>query len=154
MSTRATVTVDEATLDDRDALASLFDGYRRFYGQAPDLDGARDFIGARLARRDSTIFVARSGDGVAVGFVQLYPSFSSVAMRAIWILNDLYVAPQARGLGAGRALMARVRAFALTTGAKRLELSTARDNAAAQALYVASGYARDDAFLHFSLSLD
>ena len=84
---------------ERDAVASLFDRYRVFYEQSSDIAAAQAFIGARLRAGDSTIFFARRGDGGdGLGFVQLYPSFSSVSMRKIWILNDLYVAPEARRL--------------------------------------------------------
>ncbi|HJS32386.1 MAG TPA: GNAT family N-acetyltransferase [Alphaproteobacteria bacterium] len=140
---------------ERDDVAALFDRYRVFYEQRSDIAAAQAFIGARLQAEDSAIFLARrrdSGDGL--GFVQLYPSFSSVSMRKIWILNDLYVAPEARRHGVGRLLMDRARGFARETGALRLELTTARSNAVAQALYRERGYAEDEVFLRFSLTVD
>ena len=140
---------------ERDAVASLFDRYRVFYEQSSDIAAAQAFIGARLRAGDSTIFLARRGDtGHGLGFVQLYPSFSSVSMRKIWILNDLYFAPQVRRHGVGRLLMDRARDFARETGALRLELTTARTNAAAQALYRECVYVEDEVFLRFSLTVD
>ncbi len=79
-----------------DVLTGLFDAYRQFYGQEPDLLGARRFLEARLRGGDSVVLLAFDATGAGVGFVQLYPSFSSVAMKPIWILNDLFVAPEAR----------------------------------------------------------
>jgi ribosomal protein S18 acetylase RimI-like enzyme len=67
-------------------VAPLFDAYRQFYNQLPDLDGARRFLVERLGRGESVIYVVVEG-GRALGFTQLYPSFSSVSMRPIWILN-------------------------------------------------------------------
>ena len=139
---------------ERDVVAGLFDQYRVFYAQPSDIAAAQVFIGARLLAEDSAIFLARRrGSGQGLGFVQLYPSFSSVSMRKIWILNDLYVAPEARRIGVGRLLMDRARDFARATGALRLELATARSNAAAQALYRERGYVEDEVFLRFSLTV-
>jgi ribosomal protein S18 acetylase RimI-like enzyme len=143
-----------ATLADLDAVASLFDAYRVFYRQAPDVASARSFIEARLQHGESVIFLSRdSVSGAALGFTQLYPSFSSVAARRIWILNDLFVVPAARKRGVARALMERARAFATETGASRLVLETAEDNHAAQSLYESLGYARETDERHYALTL-
>jgi len=147
------IRVVEATADDLEAVARLFDAYRVFYRQAPDLAGARAFIGERFKRHDSVIFLARRGEDSA-GFTQLYPSLSSVSMRPIWILNDLFVAADARGSGVGRKLMDRARDFARLSGAVRLELTTERTNTVAQSLYSAVGYARDDVFYKYILTVD
>src|SRR5207302_1364805 len=71
-----------------------------------------------------------------LGFVQLYPSFSSAAARRIWILNDLFVAPAARRRGIGRALLQAARDHGVATGAKRLVLSTAASNREARAVRI------------------
>ena len=101
----------QALLDDLDALTPLFDAYRTFYAQKPDPDRARAFLHERLALRESVIYLAEwpaDGGMRAVGLMQLYPGFSSVAARRLWILNDLFVAaPSPRGRGVGRALLAR-----------------------------------------------
>ena len=55
--------------------------------------------------------------GKIVGFAQLYPSFSSVSLRPIRILNDLFVDPDHRRSGAGRALLDAARDHARQTGA-------------------------------------
>jgi GNAT superfamily N-acetyltransferase len=132
---------------DLDAVAPLFDAYRQFYEQPSEPALARGFLAERLEGGES--------DGRAVGFVQLYPIFSSTARRPgrLWLLNDLYVAPEARQGGVGRALMARARRLAEETGACGLELATARSNTIGQRLYESEGYRRDDAFLRYELGL-
>ena len=99
------------------------------------------------------IFVAQEQQGQGIGFTQLYPSFSSSSAQRIWILNDLFVTPAVRGNGVARQLLDTARNHAIATGAKRLALSTARDNPA-QKLYESVGYERDNVFYHYSLALD
>lgn len=153
-------TAVRAGLDDLVSLAALFDDYRNFYGQSPDREGARRFLEERLSREESVVFMAVEQDGEGkgpagpnrpVGFTQLYPSFSSVSMRRLWILNDLYVAEEARGTGAGSLLLETARAHALETGAKGLTLDTSKENKAARSLYVKSGYAREDEYDSYHL---
>ncbi len=134
--------------------AELFDDYRQFYGQPTDYPLAESFLRERFVNHESVVFLAvdsLSGDGL--GFVQLYPSFSSVSAQRIWILNDLFVAPAARKCGIGRALLDAARDHAMSTGAKRLVLSTAQTNHAARALYESYGYKPDDTFQEFTLEL-
>ena len=150
MSPVAPMEIIRANAKDAETIAPLFDLYRQFYEQPPDLDGARRFIRERLKRDESVIFLALDA-GRAVGFTQLYPLFSSVSMRRLWLLNDLYVAAEARKLGAGAALLERARAFALETGAKGLELETAADNFPARRLYEKTGWKKEEGFFHYSL---
>ncbi len=141
-----------ATTDHIDDAARLFDQYRVFYGQSANLAAAQRFLAERLQNQDSTLFLAMD-KGVAVGFTQLYPSFSSVSMGPIWILNDLFVAPSHRRQGIAQRLMQRAADYGRETGAIRLALSTEITNSAAQSLYQSLGYQEDTAFKHFALSL-
>jgi GNAT superfamily N-acetyltransferase len=135
-----------------DDVVRLFDAYRQFYEQVTDLNGARNFLTERLVKNESVIFLA-SEDGHPVGFTQLYPSFSSVSMQRTWILNDLFIAPNARGHGVGVALMERAKQFALETDARELTLETAKTNVTAQNLYEKCGWKRDEAFYKYELSM-
>jgi len=146
-------TVREASISDVDQLAPLFDGYRQFYGRSPDLAIARKFLAERLSRNQSRVLLAQAADGAAIGFVQLFPSFSSVRAAPIYILNDLFVAPAARGRGVGRLLMKAAADAARQAGAARLTLSTAITNAPAQALYESLGWKRDEDFYEYNLAL-
>jgi ribosomal protein S18 acetylase RimI-like enzyme len=144
--------VVQVTAEQVGLVAPLFDAYRQFYEQQPDLEDARRFLAERLGRGESVIFAVVE-DGRVLGFTQLYPSFSSVSLKPIWILNDLFVAEEARRRGVGAALLRAARVHALRTGAARLALSTAVTNTEAQALYERDGWERDKAFLHYEYEL-
>ncbi len=144
----ADVRTVRAELDDLEALVPLFDGYRRFYRQPADPQGARAFLAERITRNESVIFLARR-DRAAVGFTQLYPLFSSVSLKRLWVLNDLFVAPEARRSGAGRALLARAERWARETGAKGLILSTEVTNLTARRAYETAGWTKDEEFVHY-----
>ena len=149
-------TITQAKPEDAEQIALLFDAYRQFYRQPPDLQGALQFISDRLGEKQSVVFVAwaeSAGNPIAVGFVQLYPSFSSVSMKPMWILNDLYVMAEARKQGVGKALMESARQLALSTGAKGIILETAKDNLSAQKLYEQLGYKKDEDFHRYELSV-
>ena len=134
-------------------LVPLFDAYRVFYEQQRDPAAAEAFLAERFESRDSRIFLARRADDVALGFAQLFPSFSSVAMRPILVLNDLYVAKEGRRLGVGKALLGAAHEFAREASAVRVSLKTAADNHSAQPLYESVGYVRDEAFYYYDFSL-
>ncbi|TLX21023.1 GNAT family N-acetyltransferase [Thermomonas fusca] len=146
-----TISISRAGPADLDALAALFDAYRQFYGQPSDVAAARDWLRSRLRVGESMVLVARRGADM-VGFVQLYPMFSSVRLARTWILNDLYVLPTNRRGGVARALMDAAADFARADGAAGISLETARDNAAARALYRAAGW-HEDATQWYSLAL-
>jgi GNAT superfamily N-acetyltransferase len=113
--------IRQAGVEEVALAAPLFDAYRQFYGQRRDLSGAATFLTERLSRGESVLFLALDGE-VPTGFVHLYPSFSSVRMRPIWILNDLFVAETARRRGVARQLMDAARKVALSTGASRVRV--------------------------------
>ncbi|MEK6226106.1 MAG: GNAT family N-acetyltransferase [Chloroflexota bacterium] len=87
------------------------------------------------------------------GFTQLYPSFSSVSLKRLWILNDLFVRSDIRRGGVGRALLERARRHAVDTGAKGLVLNTGVTNTPAQTLYESCGWKKDDEFFQYHLFL-
>src|SRR3954447_1985078 len=117
------MSIQRATINELNFLTELFDFYRVFYHQESNLEGARDFLKERLENEDSVIFIAYD-EGNPVGFVQLYPTFSSVSMKRSWVLNDLYVHETARKKGFGEKLIKTAIDFAEDTGAKGLSLET------------------------------
>lgn len=145
------ISIIRASLDHLDQIVPLFDGYRQFYKQQPNLEAARHFIHNRLVRHESVIFLALL-DELAVGFTQLYPSFSSVSMKRLWVLNDLFVAPAGRRRGIGEALLERARQFAVDDGAKGLMLETAVTNTNAQRLYERMGWERESEYYVYTLT--
>ena len=145
--------IQAATAADLDELAALFAGYLTFYQVDKPQAAVRDFLADRLHRGDSTLLLARDGQGVACGFVQLYPFYSSLALEPAWLLSDLYVSETARRQGVGEALMNAARAHAEASGACGLQLETAKSNLPGQALYERLGYIRDEAFYTYWLGL-
>lgn len=135
-----------ATPADTDAIAPLFDAYRQFYEQTPDLAGAQAFIAQRLERAESVVLLALDASGSAIGFCQLYPTFCSVEAAPIYTLYDLFVDPGARKTGAGRSLMVAAEATARAHGKARMDLTTAHTNTAAQSLYESLGWVQDTVF--------
>ncbi|HEY2475804.1 MAG TPA: GNAT family N-acetyltransferase [Candidatus Cybelea sp.] len=135
----------EATQNDAEDLTELFDAYRVFYGRETDLSRARTFVRERLEARTTRFFLAKACASV-VGFVHLMPSFDTLAMRPMWILEDLFVELPQRRLGIGSALLRHAEAFARENDAARLSLTTARTNGSAQRLYAAHKYERDELF--------
>src|ERR1700683_4681265 len=140
------VAVRQATILDLDLLAPLFDAYRQFYRRPSDLSLARRFLLDRLQHDQSIVFLAVRRDGSAVGFTQLFPSFSSASAAPIFILNDLFVQPDARRMGVGSLLLSAAADFGRSAGAARLTLSTEVTNRAAQALYETEGWTRQADF--------
>lgn len=146
------VEVRQATVSDVDTVVPLFDAYRRFYRQSSEPERARQFLLDRFGHNQSIIFIAFA-DTTAIGFTQLYPSFSSGAMARIFILNDLFVIPEARRRGAGLALLQAAAEYGRRVGALRLVLSTEVTNTTAQSLYEKVGWKRDTAFCAYQLTL-
>jgi ribosomal protein S18 acetylase RimI-like enzyme len=147
------IVVRRAQLADVPAVAPLFDAYRQFYGKDSNVELAARFLADRVGQEESVVFVAETGEGAAVGFTQLYPTFSSVSAGRVYVLNDLFVAPAARRGNVARALMHAAAEFACGKGALRLSLSTGKTNEKAQALYESEGWVRDEQYYHYSLAL-
>ena len=153
--------IELATTAHLNDVANLFNDYRIFYEQPSDINGAKSFIKDRLNNKDSIIFVASSssttekkynGDNnKPVGFTQLYPTFSSVSMKRQYVLNDLFVTPDCRRDGVGKALIQHAQDFAINEqDCKGLALATAYDNVVAQSLYEQLGFIKDETFYHYS----
>lgn len=142
-----------ATLADLELVAPLFDAYRQFYEQPPDLDRARKFIRERMERAESDILLAIGAHGDILGFCQLYPTFCSVEAEPIYALYDLFVWPQVRRSGVGRALLLAAEALAAQNGKVRMDLTTARTNLSAQAAYELLGWVRDEVFYGYNKAI-
>lgn len=146
------VQVKQADIGELEQLTLLFDLYRQFYGRESNAELAREFLRERINRVESVLFIAYL-DNQAVGFTQLYPSFSSASLARIFILNDLFVVPDARRKSVATELIDNAARYAKNVGAIRLSLSTAINNKTAQALYEAKGWVRDNEFCEYNFSL-
>ncbi|MBB6144804.1 ribosomal protein S18 acetylase RimI-like enzyme [Silvibacterium bohemicum] len=142
-----------AALPDIAALTKLYVSYRLFYGEPAASEASEEFLRDRIQRGAGAYFLAFSSsaekDAEAMAFMHLMPSTNTLAMRPIWLLEDLYVDPSARGQGIAISLLRHAEEFASSTGAERITLSTAHDNAAAQSIYRKLGYVREEHFWYF-----
>ena len=118
----SSLTVRQAEPSELDELAVLFNRYREFQGQPSNLPAAREFLQARFNLGDSTVFVARETN-LPIGFAQLYPSYSSVSLARVFVLNDLFVQESSRRKGVAAQLLAAVEAYAWSLGAVRVTLN-------------------------------
>ena len=147
------LTIRLTTIEVLSQLAQLFDAYRQFYEQVPDVALANTFIADRVNKQESAIFVAENTEKQLIGFCQIYPSFCSVMAAKIGVLYDLFIDSTARKTGAGRALMLAAHDYAAKNDMARLDLSTAKNNFKAQAFYESLGWVRDDVFLTYTLNI-
>lgn len=131
--------------------AFLFDKYRQFYKQESDVEAALRFLEERVKKNESVIFIAYA-DKRPVGFMQLYPIFSSVSIQRAWLLNDLFVEENYRNQRVATTLLNAAYSFGEQSKAKYLMLQTGNQNFSAQRLYEGEGWKRDsDLFYTFDL---
>jgi GNAT superfamily N-acetyltransferase len=142
------ISVRQAVLSDLDDLAPLFDQYRQYQGQESDLAAARFFLRERFDHGESVVFVALDG-ATPVGFAQLYPSFSSVSLSRIFVLNDLFVHQSSQRKGVASRLLSALEVYAWSLGSARITLNVARNNSSAQQLYESRGWRADDQFFMY-----
>jgi len=136
-----------AHIEHLDLIVPLFDAYRVFYRKSSDKTAAKQFLFDRLKNRDSIFFLAIVDDE-AVGFTQLYSSFSSVCMQPIYILNDLYVKQEYRKQGIGIGLLNKAKQLCRENNFRGLALQTETTNPA-QHLYESLGWIKDPDLQYF-----
>lgn len=144
-----------ATLEHLDQLTPLFVKYREFYGELPFPDSSRKFLETRLKRKESVIYLAMPDDeDRLLGFCQLYPSYSSLSLKRVWILNDIYVAEDARRQLVADRLLQTAKKMAKDTHAVRMRVATSRDNDVAQKVYESIGFVEDEQFKNYVLPIN
>ena len=144
----------QATLEHLDLLTPMFIKYREFYGELPLPDSSRKFLENRLKRKESVIYLALADDeDRLLGYCQLYPSFSSLSLKRVWILNDIYVAEDARRQLVADRLLQTAKKMAKDTNAIRLRVATSENNLAAQKTYESIGFREDTVFKNYTLEL-
>ncbi|UVJ43479.1 GNAT family N-acetyltransferase [Pseudomonas sp. LS1212] len=146
----------QATLEHLDLIAPLFVKYREFYGELAYPDSSRAFLEKRLRRKESVIYLALSDDDDSrlLGFCQLYPSFSSLSLKRVWILNDIFVAEDARRQLVADHLIKTAKKMAKETQAVRMRVSTSSNNDAAQKTYESIGFREDKQFKNYILPIN
>src|SRR5471032_27319 len=145
----------QATLEHLDLLSPLFVKYREFYGELPFPESSRSFLEKRLRREESVIYLALhdEDDSKLLGFCQLYPSYSSLSLKRVWILNDIYVAEDARRQLVADHLIKSAKKMAKETHAVRMRVSTSSNNEVAQKTYQSMGFKEDTEFRNYVLPI-
>lgn len=136
------ISVRPASLADLDILVPLFEAYRNFYRKSSNTAGSTAFLKERLEKKESVIFMA-FWNKVPVGFVQLYPIFSSTRLQSLWLLNDLFVSADYRQKGLGVALIEKSQQLCVTSKAAGLMLETEKNNVPGNQLYPKTGFDLD-----------
>ncbi|MDE3738180.1 MULTISPECIES: N-acetyltransferase [Pseudomonas] len=146
----------QATLEHLDLLTPLFVKYREFYGELPFPESSRKFLEKRLSRKESVIYLAFPDDDDTrlLGFCQLYPSFSSLSLKRVWILNDIYVAEDARRQLVADRLLQTAKKMARETNAVRMRVSTSVSNEVAHKVYESIGFHEDTEFKSYILPIN
>lgn len=147
------VSIKVAEASNSKRVAVLFDLYRQFYEQAPDITLAENFIERRLSNNESVILMAIDDNDSAVGFCQLYPTFCSVIAAPIYVLSDLFVLPKKRRGNVGKLLLLAAENMAKAQGFHRMGLTTARTNITAQSLYESLGWEKDNVFIAYNRNI-
>lgn len=142
------IEIIQASLENLDELSRLFQNYRIFYKKEPDAEGEKEFLNERITNKESVIYLAKSDDKF-IGFVQLFPMFSSTRITRLWLLNDLYVDKEFRKSGAASLLIERSKQLARETNYAGLMLQTGKDNTTAQSVYDRNEFVQDDNFYSY-----
>lgn len=142
--------ITHANIEHLEDLAPLFDGYRVFYRQPSDLNSVKVFLKERLIKQDSIIYIAYINK-VPVGFTQLYFLFSSVAMKPMYLLNDLYINSDYRNMNIGTSLIDKAKEQCKEKGYKGVLIQTGVSNPA-QHLYQREGFVKDTDLTFFWLN--
>jgi GNAT superfamily N-acetyltransferase len=139
------VAIARAGAGDIDELLPLLADYCEFYETRPGEAALRALCGELLEHPDTVgiQLVARDAAGAAVGFATLYWVLSTLRAGPIGLMNDLYVAPTARGGGIGRALIDACAEECRRQGVSALEWYAALENTRAQSVYDRTGASRE-----------
>lgn len=147
------MTIQKATLNDIDQLTKLFDQYLVFYKKPSNLEKHKSYLKQRIEKDEAYIFIAFDKNNNGIGFTLLYPTFSSVKLDKILILNDLFVDSSIRNCGIGEQLINRSILLAKELKIDMIRLRTANDNLTSQGLYDKIGFKRDEIYYTYDLNL-
>jgi GNAT superfamily N-acetyltransferase len=137
--------IRKATIQDLDQLTVMFDKYLVFYKRPSNTTNQKAFLKERIENNEAIIYIAFDDEtkDKAIGFTLIYPTFSSLLLSKILILNDLYVDPSIRKNGIGEKLINQTIELAKELGVNLIRLRTAKNNVIAQSLYLKTGFIRD-----------
>ena len=147
--------IRKATIQDLDQLTTLFDQYLLFYKRPSNVEKHKSYLKERLENNEAIIFMAFDDESTdkAIGFTLIYPTFSSILLNKILILNDLYVDSTIRNKGTGEQLILKTVELAKELNIKLVRLRTAKNNIVAQGLYHKMGFVRDELVYTYDLTV-
>lgn len=135
-----TIAIRPATLDDLPLIGELIMALAEYERLAHEVRFDPAVLGAKLfGPRPYAEVVIGEIDGTAQGFALFFHNFSTFEGRPGIYLEDLFVRPQARGSGLGKALLRHLAALALERDCARLEWSVLDWNEPAIGFYRALG---------------
>jgi len=145
--------IRRANINDIPKLSLLFDAYRVFYEKETDIQQATIFLSERINNNESVIFVAEDDNQILIGFVQLYPIFSSTRMKRLWLLNDLFVDENQRSKGISIALIEEAKKLCKASQSCGMILETAKTNDIGNNLYPKTGFELDNDHNYYSWNI-
>ena len=123
-----------------DTLVGLFSDYRAHYGRQGEQQRCDQWLREQVDAGRFRCYLARTSEGEPAGMATVAVSPASLSLSLFWALRDLFVAPEHRRGGVGRALVDAVAADARAGGAVRVGLQTEADNHAALSVYRRAGF--------------
>ena len=137
--------IEPVTAQEFESFLPLIADYQRFYEvEEPDEARNGEFFRRFLEPSDDGLLLGAWEGREPLGYACLYWFFTSTAAAESVLMNDLFVVPEARGRGVGRALIEASAAVARERGAHHLEWTTAPGNETAQRLYDSTGAERSE----------
>lgn len=136
-----------------DQFVTVVDEYREFCGFSSSPVETKEFFLKLLKNNGATTLIAVSAGDEVMGFINLYPSNSTLSLKKIWILNDLGVSSRFRRQGVAQELIKEAIEFVRQSGAIRIELKTEKTNINAQKLYKEIGFEIDQDNLYYRVTM-
>ena len=152
LNTKNEIKIINLTYDFIDEFAVLMDEYRVFYGKQSNFNESKQYVSHLLKDKKVIFLMAITGDKRSIGFCTLFQSYSSVQVKKIFILNDLYVHKNHRHHGYGTKLLDAAITLAKREKVKFLKLETAKDNVTAQSVYEKHGWKLSE-FLSYGINV-
>lgn len=145
--------IKRCEINNLDKISSLFDEYRQRYKQPSAQESVRNYLQQRLERQEAIIYLVESDEELN-GFALLYPSFSSIGLSKIWLLNDFYLASGRDKRAMAQSLLERIAKDCQEAGAIRIEVSTIKENHRLHKLYRDNGFEKDYKYDYYYLPLN
>lgn len=134
-------------------LSQLLNAHRVAQGQADNQPAVSHFLFERIINHEALIFLALEAEHAAQpqgkGFLMLYPAYSAQSLMPVWILGELYVAPEARRQGVGRSLLNEALTLVHQRGDQGLTLEIAQDNMAGRQFLSTMGFQQQSQLTHY-----